>query len=140
MRECGECSLCCKIPRVVSVDKPSNKWCQHCDIGKGCLIHETRPQVCRDFHCVWLRDERMPEEWRPDRAHAYVSGRDEDEALKVFVDAAHPDAWRSGAGQRIVGHVVSNGRHALVVVDRQINFVPALGKNLPEKLIVEWLL
>ncbi len=140
MRVCGECNLCCKLLTIPTINKSSNTWCKFCHIGKGCTIHETKPQVCKDFSCMWLRDETMPDDWRPDRTHVFVSGSDSDDALKMFVDSDYPDAWQNELGQKIVGSLVSNGKHVLVVIDKQINFVPALGKILPEKLVVEWLL
>lgn len=87
---------------------------------------------------MWLRDETMPDDWRPDRAHVYVSGDANDDVLKVFVDADYPDAWKTGQGQEVIENL--NDKHVLVVVDRQITFLPSPDKATPEKLIVEWLL
>ena len=35
-RECGSCSLCCKVYNVPEIEKPAGKWCRHCTPGKGC--------------------------------------------------------------------------------------------------------
>ncbi len=36
--------------------------------GTGCTIHTTRPRVCRNFQCGWLRSSSpLPEEYRPDQ-------------------------------------------------------------------------
>lgn len=61
---CGGCTACCDLFPVRALAKPPNTKCQHCDAG--CLIHETRPQECRDFDCMWLQST-APIEIRPDR-------------------------------------------------------------------------
>src|SRR5262245_56261740 len=86
VRKCGECSLCCKLPRVDDVEKPSWTWCRHCDVGKGCSIYESRPNICREFKCRWLTDTDLPDEWRPDLVHLFVSGNDGDEIMRVVCD------------------------------------------------------
>ena len=52
MRECGDCTLCCKLPAIKDF-KDGYKWCENCNIGKGCNIYETRPKPCIDFDCMW---------------------------------------------------------------------------------------
>src|SRR5215475_13720877 len=113
MRECGGCTLCCKIPRIDEVVKASNEWCRHCDIGKGCKIYGTRPKVCQDFKCWWLEHEEMPEEMRPDKVHMYGAGKPEDEIVKVRVDTDYQWAWK---GSPVVGYFREAGKHVLVVV------------------------
>ncbi len=49
-RSCGECLLCCKLAKIVGLDKPDGVWCRHCAPGRGgCTIYETRPPVCRNL-------------------------------------------------------------------------------------------
>ena len=68
-RECGDCSLCCKVLDIDALNKPAGKWCQHCRPGDGgCSIYQTRPATCRDFACGWLVIARLGEEWKPSRA------------------------------------------------------------------------
>jgi uncharacterized protein len=66
-RECGSCTACCELLEVVELKKPRGVLCQHCTIGKGCAIYETRPEVCRDYECGWLAHDYIPDELRPDR-------------------------------------------------------------------------
>lgn len=40
--------------------------CQHCSLGEGCGIYATRPNVCRDYYCLWRSLPEMDESWRPD--------------------------------------------------------------------------
>ena len=67
-RECGSCTLCCKLIGVEELKKPQNVWCRHCNIGQGCKIYDTRPQGCRDFSCLWLKG-LIPEELKPNDVH-----------------------------------------------------------------------
>ncbi|MBV9694619.1 MAG: YkgJ family cysteine cluster protein, partial [Alphaproteobacteria bacterium] len=94
-RECGGCTLCCKVMRVDEpLHKPLNVWCGHCVLGKGCGIHESRPPVCRNFHCVWLMDASLGPEWHPERSHMVLWLDLDGRRLNVNVDESHPDAWR----------------------------------------------
>jgi len=51
---CGECSLCCKLMGVSSINKPVNRWCRHCT-KPGCGIYHDRPRDCQDYACIWLQ-------------------------------------------------------------------------------------
>ncbi|HWY60689.1 MAG TPA: hypothetical protein VNW15_02190 [Rhizomicrobium sp.] len=67
-RECGACTICCTTPAIdkPEIQKPPNTPCRHC--RGGCAIYETRPQICRDYHCGWRLLPILPEDWRPDRS------------------------------------------------------------------------
>ncbi|HUJ45812.1 MAG TPA: hypothetical protein VLV55_01670 [Rhizomicrobium sp.] len=94
-RSCDGCTLCCKVMRVdAPIDKPMNEWCRHCVPAQGCSIHETRPQVCRSFHCLWLIDGTLDENWQPERCHMVLWLDLEGRRLNANVDEDHPDAWR----------------------------------------------
>jgi hypothetical protein len=55
----------------VELNKPTNKWCQHCNVGAGCRIYDSKPSSCSDFSCVWLlsKETEIPDEYRPDKTH-----------------------------------------------------------------------
>ena len=73
-RSCGTCSLCCKLPEIVVLNKPTNAWCQHCKPGKGgCGIYQTRPEKCQNFGCGWLTNLSFYDDWFPARAKLYVT-------------------------------------------------------------------
>ena len=92
-RDCGTCTMCCKIMRVPEIEKPMDKWCPHCVIGKGCGIYEERPTSCREFLCVYLLDGTMGEHWKPSHSRMVLSNQVES-VLRVFVDPDRPDVWR----------------------------------------------
>jgi hypothetical protein len=92
-RECGSCSLCCKLLRIDELSKPANRWCRHCRPGNsGCTIYDARPPVCRGFYCEWLLEPKMGDEWRPTRAKMVVCREGEDTIFNVDPDT--PTRWR----------------------------------------------
>ena len=93
-KACGTCMMCCKLPLIKELEKPSDRWCRHAVIGKGCGIYDDRPPVCREFHCQWLLDPGLGPEWKPEKAKFILyRDREKEEVLNVAVDPAFPDAW-----------------------------------------------
>jgi hypothetical protein len=71
-RTCGDCTVCCT---VMAIDKPeiqkeAGVTCRHC-VG-GCTIYQTRPPLCREYHCGWRQLPMLDESWRPDRSGVFV--------------------------------------------------------------------
>ena len=100
-RTCGSCSMCCKLPPVPELDKPENQWCRHCRPGKPvpCTIYQSRPDICREFFCQWLIDDRsFGPEWKPSISKIVVRSFESefgDGAIAQFmVDPATPHRWR----------------------------------------------
>jgi hypothetical protein len=94
-RECGACSLCCKLPYVAELNKPIDTWCPHCQPGHGgCTIFQNRPTSCRGFICGWLSGKlKIGDEWFP--AHCkMIIARSPDKGFLIIVDPAFPNAWR----------------------------------------------
>jgi hypothetical protein len=94
-RECGACSLCCKVMGVPKVKK-DHEWCPHAKPGHGCTIYPRRPDPCRAFHCMWLIDEKFPDYWYPKTAKIVINGLNENGISYVafVVDPAYPNRWR----------------------------------------------
>ena len=94
-RECGTCSLCCKVYTIPELDKPAGKWCKHCLPGKGiCKIHDDLPAGCAAFNCRWRTEEAMPPHWKPDVAKMVVTVNPRNGYIYVRVDPGTPSAWR----------------------------------------------
>ena len=86
--------MCCKLPLIKELEKPSDRWCRHAAIGKGCGIYQDRPPVCREFLCQWMLDPGLGSEWKPEKAKFILyRDREKEEVLNVAVDPAFPDAW-----------------------------------------------
>jgi hypothetical protein len=91
---CGECMMCCKLPSIEEpLHKPENKWCINALPGRGCKIYETRPQPCRNFHCDWLLQPGLGDEWKPSRARFLMYDSPDGRAV-ILVDPATPHAWK----------------------------------------------
>ena len=92
-RSCGTCTLCCRLPEIDALSKPANAWCVNCVEGFGCRVYEERPQLCRDFLCLWMTDETLGPEWEPADTHMMIYRQGPQ--ITVLVDPEHPDAWKT---------------------------------------------
>ena len=90
VRNCGSCSLCCKVLEVMDVDKPVNTVCKFSTAG-GCTIYNERPRMCRSFSCAWLQGH-VDDDWYPEDAGIVLHFSLD--ALNVQVDIENPDRWR----------------------------------------------
>jgi hypothetical protein len=101
MRQCGSCTLCCKLLAIPALDKPPGEWCRYCVPGLGCSIYDQRPDVCRIFACQWLRNESFGDEWFPPRAKmfAYLDNSVQPRLFRVVVDRSAPGRWRQSPYQ-----------------------------------------
>jgi hypothetical protein len=93
-RECGTCTLCCKLIAVTALEKPPGTWCPHCVRGKGCGIYQTRPPECRTFYCHWMLEKGLTADWKPEKAK-FALVTSEGGHMTAFVDPGFPGAWRS---------------------------------------------
>ena len=93
-RECGACTMCCKVLRIAALQKPRDVWCVHCKPGKGCGAYDTRPAECRDFFSGWIQLSTLGPEWRPDRSKLVLAQEAGGGRFIVHCDPASPSAWR----------------------------------------------
>ena len=116
--KCGGCTMCCKLPAVVEVQKPAMKWCKHCEIGKGCGIYETRPLTCSTFKCYWLVTQEgnntMPLRLRPDKTKAVISPTTSGNTVAVLVDRNMKDIWHKGEIYEVIKQMVDQGLRVVV--------------------------
>jgi Fe-S-cluster containining protein len=74
--ECGSCSVCCvdlNIEDLFGKSKfagvPCESLADRPGGGKHCGAYETRPAVCRNYECDYIKaDGRLPDRLRPDNA------------------------------------------------------------------------
>jgi hypothetical protein len=92
-RDCGTCTLCCKVVAVEEVAKPNGVWCRHCVAGKRCTIYASRPQSCREFYCQWMMEKGLGPEWKPERAK-FALVVNAGGHITAFCDPGLPGAWR----------------------------------------------
>lgn len=107
-RKCGACTLCCRLVPVAALNKKAGDRCPHQRQSCGCNIYPKRPLDCRAWSCAWLASPEARNLPRPDHAHYVVDQMTDElyftdnntgevtkqEALQIWVDPLHPDAWR----------------------------------------------
>lgn len=94
-RECGSCSLCCKVLDVPAVYKPAGQWCKHFAAGSGCEIHQLRPKSCREFACLWLKDYGLDDAWKPSVSKFVMAEAYDGDAIMIHLDPKQKNAWRA---------------------------------------------
>jgi hypothetical protein len=92
-RECGTCSLCCKVLRIEETQSSAGEWCKHCDPGHGCKIHPTRPATCRDFFCMWMTLAEIGDHWKPSKSKMVLRTELDGARIAAHVDKSSPGAW-----------------------------------------------
>lgn len=115
MKDCGECSLCCKLIDVPGL-AGAGKWCPNCKPGAsagGCQIHEDRPSVCLGFDCFW-RAESWPDELRPDMCKVIFEALPGVRTILMSVDPSRPDAWKEPSVLNVVSILRRKGRPLVV--------------------------
>jgi hypothetical protein len=141
-RSCGSCAMCCKLYDLPEVQSPAGKWCRHCAPGKGCTIHEARPDTCRKFFCGWMVSPGLGPEWKPERSKLIVrllGAADASLCLAVDVDEGFPSAWQrpdiyrklkqiaesggspGGGRNKVVVRVQIGHRQIVVLPDRNVD-------------------
>jgi hypothetical protein len=107
-RSCGDCTACCTVLSISTeaFHKPVGVTCDNC-VASGCAIYDDRPQLCRDYHCVWRSMPGLDESWRPD-----LSG------VMIVWDTPPP-----GAPTEHAVDVLVIGEPALVETDRFLGLV-----------------
>ncbi len=113
-RDCGGCTLCCKVMAVDELGKPARTWCPHCQIGHGCGSYDTRPKSCIDFHCGWLAGIG-PDSLRPDKSKVIIA-QSRETNMVVHVDPGAPDAWRRPGAKMLINKAIREGFEVIVKV------------------------
>src|ERR1700679_1839549 len=94
-KACGECTFCCKVLEIVEFAKPAGPLCKNCLKSGGCGIYETRPDVWRDYECLWKGDRGLSPQLRPDRVGVILMEDPDSDEYRAVCDPARPLAWRS---------------------------------------------
>jgi len=142
-RQCGDCSLCCKLLGIPELDKPKDTWCPNFQAGTGCRIYADRPGSCRNFICRWLSDPGMGPEWKPNICKMVVDSKPS--LFVVHVDPAASQPWRAepyfsvlkrlsaqGLTKGTIVLVIERRRSIVILPDREVD----LGLIGPDARIV----
>jgi len=122
---CGTCTACCRIFDIPELSKPAGKWCDHCAIGRGCQIYDSRPEVCREFRCFWLISqgredprERLAPELRPDKCKVVLSASTSDSIIAATTMPGAPLAWQRPDVIGFIKNLTSGGLAVVVGAPR----------------------
>jgi hypothetical protein len=115
-KQCGDCSLCCKLLRIPELNKPKDEWCPNFAHRIGCRIYADRPPSCRDFSCRWLVDSTMGPEWKPSLCKMVLDAKPR--LLVVHADPAVTKPWRAEPYSSTLKRLAAQGltRGTLVMV------------------------
>lgn len=90
MRSCGDCIACCTALTIEELGKPAGVACENLT-PEGCGIYETRPQVCRDFSCLWASGS-FNWKGRPDRSGVMAHAQKTAKGVVGVLDELRPGA------------------------------------------------
>lgn len=81
-RDCGSCSMCCQgwlSGDIFEYKMHANNPCHFVDEGCSggcCTIYEHRPDMCKEYKCVWLHQPvGFPLWMRPDKSKVIITER-----------------------------------------------------------------
>ena len=78
------------------LDKPVGQWCQHCAVGTGCRIYESRPSECPGArNCAYLLSGHIGEEWKPERSKIVLVIDAGGMRMAADVVPQRPTSWKS---------------------------------------------
>lgn len=130
MRQCGDCTLCCKLLEIHDIPSAIGEYCQYCKVSNGCMIYDARPKECSDYQCMWTMMDRVSDDLRPDRcgiifdriADDVISARMEGE-MTPLVEAQIQSFGREGFSV-----IVFNGRKSQGYLQKNHSKEYVLGK------------
>ncbi len=111
-KSCGSCNQCCQVLEIEEMKKPPGLLCGNCVPGGGCSVYLERPQVCRDYVCLWKDDRGLGPQMRPDRVGTLLMEDDAEQYLAVC-DPKQPFAWRTPI---MFKHLVAMAKSGRIVV------------------------
>lgn len=147
-RQCGGCTLCCKLLPIKEIGKRAGERCMY-QITGGCSVYHMpgrMPRSCFFWNCRWLVDDDTADQKRPDKSHLvidmlpdWVSLCDPDtgtespvEVVQVWCDPAHRNAHRAPAFRKYVARRAAEGKATIVRFsssDAVTLFAPALSSD-----------
>ena len=133
-RACGDCTVCCVVTQIDTKEfqKPPGVRCQHLCAEGGCSIYETRPPICRTYHCGWRYLAFLGDNWRPDKSGVLLAFTPESELPPgyasgvTFILSGRPPAGMTRAIYHYVSSLIADGVHVMLAVPGPEGFYPAV--------------
>ena len=130
MKDCGDCSLCCKLIEVKPLNKPADTWCEHCT-KQSCAIWEKRPEICKTYNCLWRTTPEMTDDLQPSKCKVAFEVHEEGVAI-AHVDVDRPEAWRKPPVIGVILKLVQEGTPVWVMIGKERHMLLPEGKNQEE--------
>ena len=105
--------MCCTALEITELKKPAGPACTHCIASGGCRIYADRPQVCRDFECLWLTERGLSRRLRPDFIGTILMEDEDTGEYRAVCAPGRPNAWRRSD---VFAHLVAEAKTGRVVV------------------------
>ena len=112
-KSCGSCMMCCTALEIVEFKKPPGRPCVNCVASGGCAIYAARPNVCREFECLWLTERALPQNMRPDRIGTILMEDADSDEYRAVCEPHQPFEWRK---PRVFAHLLRVAKTGRVVV------------------------
>ena len=112
-KSCGPCTMCCRALDIDEFDKPAGAFCAACIATGGCKIYLNRPQVCRDYECLWLTERSLGPKLRPDLTGTILMEDPDSDEYRAVCDPSTPFAWRTPI---VFKHLVAMAKSGRLVV------------------------
>jgi len=97
------------------IKKANEEVCKNCVEGEGCKIYDTRPPICRGFKCLWLAEEQIPDNLRPDRCKIMIEPPSRGSiSFLAYSEPGNKDAWKNKSFLILVGKILEMG-HPVVL-------------------------
>lgn len=90
IKECGECTLCCRGTITLQVNEHKvipGQPCPHVS-ESGCGIYDdlSRPHMCDSYGCVWLKEWSFPDWMRPDKVGFLMTLKSREKTVMITSD------------------------------------------------------
>lgn len=133
-RACEDCTVCCVVTQIDTKEfqKLPGVRCQHLCAAGGCSIYETRPPICRTYHCGWRYLGFLGDNWRPDRSGVLLAFTPDNELPAgyasgvTFILAGRPPSGLNRALYHYVASLITDGVHVMLAAPGPPGFYPAV--------------
>lgn len=106
--------MCCIVLEIEELAKPAGPACPNCRAEGGCRIYLSRPKVCRDYECEWLRERSLGPRLRPDLTGAILMEDADSEEYRAVCRPERPFDWLKN--KHVYQHLVAMAKAGRVVV------------------------
>ena len=120
MRVCGECTECCTgtlAGEVRGIKFDETTACSFLKENK-CSIYESRPEdPCKNYSCMWLNDESIPDFMRPDIAHVVLTQKSINDTYYVEAREAARKTMTAATLANVIMFAYQSKQNILYFVD-----------------------